>query len=71
MPLLALTLLPETAPRLAAALSFRVATPLPSRQGGQAIAPPAFYDLLPAEEAPALELAATEAAWAPTERLGL
>lgn len=65
-----LTLLPEEA-TAAASLSFGIANPLPSQPLAPAVTPVAFYDLLPAEDTPPLELASTEAAWAPTERLGL
>lgn len=69
MPLSAPTLQPDDA--APAPLSFGIASPLPSQPLAPAATPVAFYDLLPAEDTPPLELATTEAAWAPTERLGL
>ncbi|MFN4116727.1 MAG: hypothetical protein ACK4F7_09570 [Inhella sp.] len=71
MPMHALNLYSDPQPRFAAALSFGIASPLPSQHCAPPAEQAALYDLLPADEAPALELAATEAAWAPTERLGL
>lgn len=71
MPMHALNLHSEPSARHAVVLSFGIASPLPSQRCAPPAEQAALYDLLPADEAPALELAATEAAWAPTERLGL
>lgn len=65
-----LNLQPESNSRFTAALSFGIANPLPSRRWtppGEAV----LHDLQPADSAPVLDLSRTEAAWAPTEHLGL